>query len=285
VRVSTHKEVEDVMKKMLHFVAITLALTATAWAQSDRRPLPPRLEVAVPASTQDEFRISPSGRRYYLRTGSRISLPLTPEGVLQLSIPSPFSTAGMDGRSEYRLLPLQLEIVGALGFKYSPPGGNVATVFTGHKSGIKNRASLLIEPKRLQVVIRNVDYVKVAVKDGYPVYLKPGRWTYELSCSFVSMVDPDGHVIHAPKNSEAPITGKWVGRDRGSRTSGNYGSYIPYVEPVGPMINFAISQVGNLFGLLHRPNISIPAGTQLNFQITNLEATYTSEQPPTEPID
>jgi hypothetical protein len=273
------------MKKMLLFAAITLALTATIRAQSGRQAIPPRLRVEESAIIQDEFRVSRSGQKYYLRSGSHIPLPVTAEGVVQLGITSPFSTAGMDGRSEYRLLPLQLEILGPLGFRYSPAGGNVATVFTGHKSGFKNRATLLIEPKSLQVVIRNVDYVKVGDKDGYPVYLKPGRWTYELTCIFVSMVDPEGHVIHAPKDPEAPIVGRRVGRDQPSRGSGGYSTFFPYIDPLGSVGNFIISQFGNVFGLLHRPNISIPTGTQLNFQITRLEATYTSEAPPAEPID
>lgn len=273
------------MKKILLFVAIILALTAHARAQSGRQSAPPTLGIEESPVVNDEMRISRGGQRYYIRSGSHITLPLTPEGLLQLSLPFPFSTAGMDGRSESRPLPLQFEILGPYGFKYSPPGGNVITLFTGHKSGFKNRATLVIEPQSLQVVIRNVDYVKVGEKDGYPIYLKPGRWTYELKCTFVSMVDPEGHVIHAPRDSEGLVRGKWVGRERGSHGSSSYGEFLPYFDPVGPTVNFFISQFGHVFSLFHRPNISVPAGTQLNFQINGLKATYTAEAPPAEPID
>jgi hypothetical protein len=248
---------------------------------SVRKPRPRLTSVEV-ARVKDE--LARAGNDYIiLRSGQDILLPITPGAPLRLSLDSGISTNKMkDGVRVTRLLPLKSPLETRYQGIYGDRDYLVLTEFSGRNSGFKDRSLLLINPMQFQVEVRPTDYVVIDILDGKYVVLKPGKWRFTLRCSLKQVVTPTGQTWTAPTNSETDgIKGDKFGREHREEIYEDYSGLTSF--PRGE-IAFGIAQLKGLWRyLLHRPNIELPAATDLYFTLNQISVTYIGPLLPTDP--
>lgn len=276
------------MKRFLILIAASIFVVSTTLAQSPRT-LPqsqpsigrqrPQLQQATPGNYKDEL-AKADDRYFYYRSGFGISLPQTEGSPLLLGLDSSLSTNGMVGVVLHRNLPVRAPIQTPNVDLYSVKDALVETRIMGHESGVKNQAILIVEPYLLEVEVNSL--IDIGEKDGLRVYLKPGKWKFQLSCSLESIEVPDGGSWKAKRNSESVIKGGKY-KFQGSSSSDHFSGLL-YIQPFGT-VAYGLSQLGGLVGFFfHRPDIKLPATTELHFRIESMEATYVAPPAPKGPV-
>lgn len=216
-------------------------------------------------------------------SGENVRLQLAPNTPLHLTLDSFLLTRGLKDATLMRSLVLQSPIESRYWGKYAERDTAVLTKITGHESGFKKRAWLEIEPRYLKLYVSAADYIAFAMKNGQPLYLKPGIWDVYLNCSIKQIVAPDGQAWTRKDDAERNvIENDRFGLERQTQPLGDMLTGVG-VFPGGPTI-YAISQFKDLWKFLtHRPNMSLPTGTDLYFTIDGLSATYISPLAPIGP--
>ena len=187
----------------------------------------------------------------------------------------------MAGVEMTRDLPLRSPIQTRYGQLYSVKDVLVTTNISGYASGFKKQAMLVVEPKQLQIDVDS--YIQIGEKDGYRIFLKPGKWALKLHCSIQAIENPEGRSWYAKRASESVVKGEKFGREHKPPSADDPYSGLLYINPYGTVL-YGISQVKGLFGFVfHRPNITLPATTELHFRIEQVEATYLSRPVPKGP--
>jgi hypothetical protein len=228
------------------------------------------------------------GQRFTWRSGKNIPLPLTPGAVMRVAMDASLTTKKMDeGQSVARTLQLRAPIENPNQGKYADRDFLVEAVISGHGSGFKQRALLKIEPKQMLVEVRATDYIVIGTVNNHYILLKPGKWRLDFVCSLKQVVTPDGETWGLAGESEATgIKGNRFGTEQSSHGGGeDLLGGVNYFNPAGPII-YGVAQLRNLGKVLvHRPNITLPAGTDLYFRIENLRGTYLGPSTPKVPME
>jgi hypothetical protein len=216
-------------------------------------------------------------------SGENLRLQLAPNTPLHLTLDSFLLTRGLKDATLMRTLVLQSPIESRYLGKYAERDTAVLTQITGHESGFKKRAWLEIQPRHLKLYVSATDYVAFAMKNGQPLYLKPGIWDIYLDCSIKQIVTPDGQAWTRKDDAESNvIKNDRFGLERPTQPLSDMLTGIASF-PGGPTI-YAISQLKDLWKFLtHRPNMSLPTGTDFYFTIDGLSATYISPLAPLGP--
>jgi hypothetical protein len=269
------------MIKQLPIIILVACASATCGlgqsaSKNDNAPLteiktPARLRTRTAPTHEDEVFTSGDGDSYVLRSGSNIRLPLTEGAPAHFGLDSALSTRGLsEGRYLYRNLPLRGPIEGAYGPLYPAREIQVETRISGHSSGMIKRAGLLIEPQTFLVEVTENDFIQIAMKDGQPVYLKPGKWFFHLHCSLES-IESDGYSWTAPTDSESFVKGSKFQSSAKPPISEEQAGILLFVQPMFYVVARASNELIMLF---HRPNITLPATTDLHFRVNEIDATY-----------
>jgi hypothetical protein len=221
------------------------------------------------------------------RSGNNIPLPLTPGAVLRIGLDASLPTKKMkDGQLVGRTLPLRAPIENPNQGKYADRDFLVEAIISGHSSGFKRRSLLKIEPKQILVEVRSTDYIVIGRENDQYVVLKPGKWRLDLRCSLSQVVTPDGETWSLAGDSEAvAIKGDKFGTE-GRLESGPdlFGGFLNLFH-AGPII-YGASQLRELgIAIVKRPNIGLPAGTDLYFTIEQLTGTYLGPSTPKVPME
>ncbi len=240
---------------------------------SSPEPARPQLKVAASPEYTDEVYLWGS-ENVYLRTGKDIHVPLTDSPSLEAGLNSPLSTKGMTGATLNRGLIMRSDILTRYGDKLAVKDAVVEARISGHKSGFKNRAALVVEPRTVELRLTSPVQISTA-ENGDRIFLKPGTWLLRLHCTIQSVEAENMHWYPSNDNESLVIKGKKFG----AGTSGQNAFADPYVDLqyINPFGAFAYSmtKIGKLAGLLfRRPNIDLPPSTQLFFRIDRIEATY-----------
>jgi len=227
------------------------------------------------------------GQRFIWRSGKNISLPLTPGAVLRVGLDASLTTKKLDeGQSIGRTLQLRAPIENPNQGKYADRDFLVESVISGRHSGVKQRSLLKIEPKQILVEVRSTDYIVIGRVNNEYIVLKPGRWRFDLTCSLKQVVTPEGETWSLAGDSEAVgIKGDKFGTENRSQGGDDLYGGLPYFTPAGPIL-YGVAQLRTLGRvLIHRPNMTLPVGTDLYFRIDQLRATYIGPSTPKVPME
>lgn len=273
-----------VLITLLFCAVIDIAAQAEDATSRPRRM--PQLHIAEDSVIIDQPARA-DGQRLIWRSGKNISLPLTPEAVLRVGLDASLTTKKLnEGQTVGRTLQLRAPIENPNQGKYADRDFLVESKISGRHSGFKQRALLMIEPQQILVEIRSTDYIVIGrVKNEY-IVLKPGRWRFDLTCSLKQVVTPDGETWSLAGGSEAVgIKGDRFGTENRSLGGEDLYGGFSYFNPAGPII-YGVAQLRNLGRvLIHRPNITLPAGTDIYFRIEHLRATYIGPSTPKVPME
>jgi hypothetical protein len=262
-------------------ILLSVGLTAAQSEASRPRLVQPHLQSAE--TTLDCEDAEADGYAIVRCSGENIRLQLTPETPLHLILDSYLLTQGLKNATLTRSLVLQSPIESRYWGKYAERETPILTQITGHSSGLKDRAWLEIEPKRIKLYVGPTDYIAFASRDEHPIYLKPGVWELHLDCSIKQIVTPDGQSWTRQDDDESDIikNGRF-GLDRHAQPIGDMFTGVSSF-PGGAMV-YSVTQLKDLWKFIaHRPNMTLPTGTDLYFQINGIRANYVSPLPPTSP--
>jgi len=264
------------------FIILVLEFVATAQSTETTllRPRRAELQRQSPRTVLDCDEAESEGLSIVLCSGDNIRLQVTPGALLHLTLDAYLRTRGMKVGALTRALPLHSPIQGKLGSKYSDRETLVETEITGHGGGIKAPAWLSIEPRRLILNVGPTDYIVFATKEQRAVYLKPGVWELELDCTIKQIVTPDGATWTAAVNAESNvIKNSKFGLD--SQTQPPQTMFDGVTSLPGGVVIYSITQLKDLWSfIIHRPDMTLPTGTDLYFHINNITATYISRPGP-----
>ena len=176
---------------------------------------------------------------------------------------------------------MRADILTRYGDKLAVKDYLVETRITGHKSGFKSRAVLMIEPRIIQ--FKSTTPVLIgATPQGTPLFLKPGVWSLQLHCTIQAIEAENMHWYASDDKESIVVKGKRFGSSDSSSNFADPYYDLQYVSPFGPLA-YSMSKLGKFVGLLlRRPNIELPATTQIFFRIDRIEATYLA---PLQPAD
>ncbi|MDX6528461.1 MAG: hypothetical protein QOH41_751 [Blastocatellia bacterium] len=271
--------------KKLTVIAVILFLTGSVFAQTPEanrpRDVRPRLQSSQPKLDCEDAEAE--GMPLVRCAGENVRLQLAPDTPLHLVLDSFLLTRGMNDATLTRTLVLQSAIESEYWGKYAERETVVLTQITGHESGVTKRAWLDIEPRRVKLYVGPADYIIFAIRDKKPIYLKPGIWDLILDCSIKQIVTPDGQSWTRKDDVERNVieNGKF-GLERQTQFTGDMFTGLSSF-PGGPTV-YAISQLKDLWKFItHRPNMTLPTGTDLYFHINGIMATYVSPLAPTGP--
>ncbi|HZS46012.1 MAG TPA: hypothetical protein VFC63_12985 [Blastocatellia bacterium] len=269
------------MKILTVIITIAILFNAVVIAQSQSNRTPQLREVR--SSQTDELYVA-DGEVFYYRSGENISLPLFEGNSLRLGLDSSLSTDGMVGNKMIRYLPLKSDIQSPYGQSYSTKDTVIETSISGYKSGLKNQAALVIDPQTIVVNVGAEDYLQIGIKDGHRVFLKPGRWTLRLRCSPQSIENPEGRSWYAKNGDEPVIRGPKFGSEhKNPNVNADPYSGFLYINQVGTVL-YGITQFSGLFAIVfHRPNIRLPATTELFYRINEARACFVADAKPKGP--
>ena len=277
------------MRQLMKVAVIVLFAGFTIFAQPSAArqapgiigeiPQPPRPREGTKTAFKDEAYTS-EGAVFFFRQGNNIPLPIPQGGPLRLGLDgSAITTAKMEDLYTYLSLPVHSPIQSLYGPILVMRETQIETRIRGNKSGALKRAVLLIEPQTLRVEIGELDYVQVGEKDGEPVYLKPGKWTFTFHCSLQS-IEAEGFTWKAKTPGESAVTGGRFGSAKQPISDEQISPLLFFNNPAGTLV-YAIVRMGSLVGLIfHRPNITLSPATELHFLIDRIEATYVAPPAP-----
>jgi hypothetical protein len=273
-----------VSKKYLVIMAIIFLSEGLVSAQSDvSRPRLAQPQLRSAQSKLDCEDAEADGYAFVRCAGENILLQISPDTPLHLVLDSYLLTQGLKNTTLTRSLVLQSPVESRYWGKYAERETPILTQITGHSSDLKDRAWLEIEPRRIKLYVGPTDYIAFAIKDEHPIYLKPGLWELNLDCSIKQIVTPDGQSWTRQDDAEVNIVknGRF-GLDRNSQPVGDLFTGVSSF-PGGAMV-YSVTQLRDLWKFLtHRPNMTLPTGTDLYFQINGIKANYVSPLPPTSP--
>lgn len=223
---------------------------------------------------------------FYLRSGKSVDFPVDENAILRGALDANYSTKGNKGYEVFRSLILVTPVRNPFGGQYIGKDSLIDTCLIGDDAGVKDIASLRVEPRTTQIEIKETDYLQIGVKNGYRVFAKPGIWRLRIYTSIRSYHDPVGNSWFAKPGSESIIYGKKFGFEKkiSEYSKLDEGSEVlPLIPKVG-LIGYVLYKAGKVFKLfLHRPNIVIPASTEFFFDIERIEGTFISAPPPKGP--
>jgi hypothetical protein len=267
------------MKKIIAlfvFLAITVNIV---FSQQTVRQLPPRLIQGPESATYDE-QFTADGEIFYFRSGKNIILPTIRGTALKLGLDSSLATDGMTGVEMSRNLPLRSPILSPYGQLYSDRDKLIVTRITGHKAGTLKKAVLVVEPKILQITVEN--YIQIGEKNGRRIFLKPGKWRLEITSTIRAIENAEGKSWYAKSAEKNEVVGPNFGFNKKQSYDDRFDGLL-YLNPYGA-IAYGFTKVGSLLGFLFkRPNIRLPASSELHFNIEQIEATYISDLIPVTP--
>jgi len=272
------------INKLVTIMAVIVLTAGLARAQSEAarpRLVQPRLQSAQPKLDCEDAEAE--GNTLVRCSGENVPLQIAPETPLHLVLDSYLLTQGLKDATLTRTLNLQSPVESRYWGKYAERETQIFTEITGHGSGLKSRAWLDIEPKRIKLYVGPTDYIIFAMKNDHPIYLKPGIWELYLDCSIKQIVTPDGQSWTRKDDAESNIikNGKF-GLDHRTQPIGDVFNGVSFL-PGGATV-YAVSQLKDLWRFItHRPNMTLPTGTDLYFQINGIRANYVSPLVPTVP--
>jgi hypothetical protein len=274
-----------ILMGLLFCAVIDIAAQSEDSSVMSRPRRTPQLQVAEETVIIDQPARA-DGQSFIWRSGKNISLPLTPGAVLRVGLDASLTTKKMDEQSVGRTLQLRAPIENPNQGKYADRDFLVESIISGHQSGFKQRSLLKIEPKQMLVEVRSTDYIVIGRINNEYIVLKPGKWRFDLTCSLKQVVTPDGETWSLAGDSEAVgIKGNTFGTENRSQGGEDLYGGFSYFNPAGPII-YGVAQLRNLGRvLIHRPNITLPAGTDLYFRIEQLRATYIGPSTPKVPME
>jgi hypothetical protein len=276
------------MRYLLAIITLLISLiTVTAQQSRPRRTstvssdsIPPRLKTTLSPEYVDDTYLW-GEESIHLRTGKEINIPLTDSPSLQLGLETPLSTKGMTGTTINRVLIVHGDILTMYGDKLAIKDSAVETRISGHKSGVKSRATLLVEPRTLELKLPSPIQIGTT-KEGERIFLKPGTWLLRLHCTIQSIEADNIHWYPTNDNESITIRGKMFGGSSNQDAFADPYMDLQYINPFGAFA-YSMTRIGKLAGILfHRPNINLPPATQLFFRIDRIEGTYLAPPLPTD---
>jgi hypothetical protein len=268
------------MKKLLASLGLCGIFILSASGQSSISEIPrprraaPQLIGAKRPTYTDVIGTTSTGEEVIFRIGEDIPLELVAGTPLHLVLDSPLRTNKMkEGVPVIRQLPVKGVIESFYGQLYANKNYLVLTEFSGRASGLKSRAVLEVVPTVFQVEVRPTDYLIASWEDQHYVFLKPGMWRFDLLCSLREIVTPYGDTWRASSNLESSeVKGERFGMESKEQNGSDYYGLTSF--PHGD-VAFGITQLKGLWKyFVHRPNIILPASTDLYFRIDHMTATY-----------
>jgi hypothetical protein len=279
------------MKKLLMLAAILL-LGSPALAQTPLSvrqpgiigevPPPPRArEIAKPAFEDEAF--TSEGTSFFFRKGVNVSLPIPPGAPVRIGLDgTTLTTEKMVGLYQHWMLPIHSQIQTSYGPINIMRDAPIETTIQGQHSGAFKRAVLMVDPETVRLDVSETDYIQVGEKDGIPVYLRPGKWTFRFHLSLQS-IESDTMNWKAKTPGESAVVGGRFGGTKSPISDEHISPLLFFNNPAGT-IAYAVIRMGGLFGLIfHRPNIVLPPTTELHFLIDRIDATYVAPPPPKSP--
>lgn len=277
--------------RFLIVIIFLISTFVTVPAQSSREQragvpvnevLPPTLQTAPLQRYTDELYVWGT-QKVFLRSGQNIQIPLSDSPSLQMGLEAPLSTKGMSNTTINRLLTMRVDILTKYGDKLAVKDAMVETRITGQSAGFKRRALLMIEPRTIQ--FKSITPILVGIAaDGKPIYLKPGVWLLRLHCTIQSIEAENMHWYPSDDTESVTVKGKRFGSSSAQNSYSDPYQDLQYINPLGPFL-YSMTKIGKFVALLiRRPNIDLPASTQLFFRIDRIEATYLAPIPPADAL-
>lgn len=243
----------------------------------------PRLRFESAPKITDEVAIA-GDQHVILRSGENIPMRLPRRPMITVDIDSHINTEAIKkGVTFTRILEFREALNTEFKSAYADKGTQLETVFSGHSSGFKNRAHLLISPVQFEIEVGPTDYKIIDKLDDVYIALKPGKWRFEVHSVLTHIVSPDGEMWTASADSE---TGDIVGKGYGG------GRRDPFnADPLIPICSIPvlgafcpIIELKSLFERLRRrPNIIVPSQSTAYFRVHKLTGTYLGPPVPTGP--
>lgn len=217
----------------------------------------------------------------YFRTGNNIPIPLSDSPSMQLGLDTALSTRGMKDATINRGFVMRLDILTKYGDRLATKDSIVETRVSGHASGFKDRALLIIEPRTVELKVLMPIQVGTG-KNGERVFLKPGTWLLRFHCTIQSLESENFHWYARDDSESLMVQGRTFGTSGSNYATADPYADLQYINPYGALA-YSFSRVGKLALLLfHRPNIDLPVNTQIFFRMDRVEATFLTEPLPSD---